>query len=62
MPQTPGCYWLYYFDAEAIDAAAERVTQGRQDRQRPDGSSRRLVDRPGLDPQGAFFALVAPKR
>ena len=55
--------WLYYINVEAIDAAAERVK----------ASGGKVVHGPmevpggqwtlqGLDPQGALFALVAPKR
>ena len=61
--QAPGCYWLYYFDVDAIDAAAERVVQ----------AGGKIVNGPmevpggsfilqAIDPQGAFFALVAAKR
>lgn len=63
MPQTPVPFWLYYFNVEAIDAAIERVKEG----------GGQLVNGPmevpgglwimqGIDPQGAMFALVAPKR
>jgi uncharacterized protein len=61
--QVPAPFWTYYFDAEAIDAAAARVTQG--------GGKiiNGPVEVPGgswiiqcIDPQGAFFAVVAPKR
>ena len=62
-PQTPAPFWLYYFNVEAIDAAAERVK----------GGGGRIVNGPmqvptgrwivhGTDPQGAMFALVAPER
>ncbi|MEO7242151.1 MAG: VOC family protein [Variovorax sp.] len=63
MPDTPMPHWLYYFNVEAIDAAADRVK----------GGGGKVVmgphEVPGpmwivqcLDPQGAMFALVAPKR
>jgi hypothetical protein len=63
MPQTPVPFWLYYFNVEAIDAAVERVKEG----------GGQIVNGPmevpgglwivqGIDPQGAMFALVAPKR
>ena len=56
-----GGYWLYYFVVEAIDAAAERVTEaGGQvifgPMQVPGGGS--IVS--CRDPQGAYFALFAP--
>ncbi len=60
---TPKPHWLYYFNVEAIDAAVTRVN----------GGGGKVVmgpmEVPGgqwivqcLDPQGAMFALVAPKR
>jgi uncharacterized protein len=62
-PQTPAPFWLFYFNVDAIDAAAERVTAGggrivNGPMQVPTG--RWIVN--GVDPQGAMFALVAPKR
>ncbi len=61
--QEPMAHWLYYINVEAIDAAAERVkSAGGQVLNGP-------MEVPGgswiiqcLDPQGAMFALVAPKR
>lgn len=55
--------WLYYFNVDAIDAAAARVT----------GNGGRVLMEPmqvpggswilhAMDPQGAMFALVAPQR
>jgi len=63
MAQEPMAHWVYYINVEAIDAAAERVTSaGGQiingPMEVPGGSW--IVN--GLDPQGAMFALVAPKR
>jgi len=63
MADSPGSFWLYYFNVEAIDAAAARVA----------AAGGRIVMGPqevpggswiaqGLDPQGALFALVAPVR
>jgi len=63
MPQTITSYWLFYFNVEAADAAAERV--------RAKGG--KIVSGPhqvptgqwvlqATDPQEATFALVAPKR
>jgi uncharacterized protein len=61
--QTPAPFWLYYFNVDAIDAAAERVA----------AKGGRIINGPmevpggqwivqGLDPQDAMFALLAPKR
>lgn len=63
MPEMPVPAWVYYVNVEAIDAAAARVTAG--------GGT--VINGPmevpggqwilqGLDPQGAMFALVAPRR
>jgi hypothetical protein len=59
----PATFWLYYFNVEAIDAAAERVkTNGGSIVNGP-------MEVPGgawiiqcMDPQGAMFALTAPQR
>ena len=61
--QTPMAFWLYYFNAEAIDAAADRVKAkgGRIIRGPMEAPGGQWVVQ-GLDPQGAMFALVAPKR
>ena len=63
MPEQPMPAWLYYFNVEAIDAAAQRVSAG----------GGKVVNGPmevpggqwiinAVDPQGAMFALVAPTR
>ena len=62
-PETLVPHWLYYFNVDAIDAAAARVR---------DGGGKTVtgpMEVPGgqwivqcLDPQGARFALVAPGR
>jgi predicted enzyme related to lactoylglutathione lyase len=62
-PQMPRPMWLYYVAVEAIDAAAARVTAaGGQvlfgPSEVPGGSW--IIN--ALDPQGALFALVAPRR
>ena len=62
-PQTPAPFWLYYFNVDALDAAISRVQDaGGQiiidPMQVPGGSW--IVH--GLDPQGAIFAMVGPKR
>jgi predicted enzyme related to lactoylglutathione lyase len=62
-PDAPQPMWLYYFNVEAIDAAAERVK----------AAGGRIIVGPmdvpgdrwmvqGFDPQGAVFGLLAPKR
>jgi len=59
----PRPYWGYYFNVSAIDAAADRV----------ESAGGKVINGPHevpgpmyiiqcMDPQGAFFALVAPKR
>jgi hypothetical protein len=62
-PNLPRPCWNFYFNLEAIDAGVDRVTSGggrlfRGPQQVPGGS---WIAQCG-DPQGAFFALVAPKR
>jgi len=63
MAQEPAAHWLYYITVDAIDAAEARVkSAGGQvihgPMQVPGGSW--VIN--GLDPQGAMFALVAPKK
>ena len=63
MDQEPMAHWVYYITVDAIDAAQERVkSAGGQvihgPMQVPGGSW--IIN--GLDPQGAMFALVAPKK
>ena len=63
MAQEPAPHWLYYITVDAIDAAQDRVkSAGGQvingPMQVPGGSW--IIN--GLDPQGAMFALVAPKK
>ena len=63
MPQTPASFWLYDVNVDALDPAVERIkARGGQIANGP-------MEVPGgqwivqaLDPQGALFALVAPKR
>jgi predicted enzyme related to lactoylglutathione lyase len=55
--------WLYYINVEAIDAAVERVKAGggqviNGPMEVPGGSW--IIN--ALDPQGAMFALLAPRR
>jgi predicted enzyme related to lactoylglutathione lyase len=63
MPQTPTSFWLYYFNVDGVDAAAERIAaRGGQiaigPREVPGGQW--IVQ--ATDPQGAMFALIAAKR
>ena len=62
-PDMPGPVWRYYFNVPALDAAVEQVGEG----------GGRLTNGPHqvpggawiancTDPQGAMFALVAPRR
>jgi predicted enzyme related to lactoylglutathione lyase len=61
--QAPASLWLYYVNVDALDPAVERIK----------AKSGQIVNGPievpggqwvvqALDPQGALFALVAPKR
>jgi predicted enzyme related to lactoylglutathione lyase len=63
MPQSPVPFWLFYFNVTALDAAIARVK----------AAGGKLVNDPMqvpmgrwiaqcVDPQGAMFALIAPKR
>ena len=63
MPETPRPHWLYYINVEAIDAAVERISAAggkvvHGPQEVPGGSW--IVN--AVDPQGALFALVAPRR
>jgi predicted enzyme related to lactoylglutathione lyase len=63
MPETPGTFWVYYFNVDAIDAAVERIkANGGQIVHGPMEVPTGQWVVQGLDPQGAFFALLAPKR
>ena len=62
-PQLPQPGWQYYFNVEAIDAAMARVTAaGGQVLHGPMEVPGPMWTLQCLDPQGAAFALVAPKR
>lgn len=63
MPDMPMPAWLFYFNVEGIDAAIDRINAG--------GGKVMMGPHPvpgdawivvGTDPQGAMFALVAPRR
>ena len=61
--EVPNPYWLYYFNVEALDAAIDRAKSGgakmlMEPMEVPGGAW--IVQ--ATDPQGALFALVAPKR
>ncbi|HLH11578.1 MAG TPA: VOC family protein [Methylovirgula sp.] len=63
MPAEPRSHWLYYFNVPAIESAVERVKErGGQvingPTEVPGGSW--IIN--ALDPQGAIFALVGPRR
>lgn len=63
LPEMPAAFWAYYFNVPAIDAAVERVKAGggqviNGPMEVPGGSW--IIN--GIDPQGAMFSLVAPKR
>jgi uncharacterized protein len=63
MPDTPKPHWLYYFEVDAIDAAAARITKAggkivMGPHQVP--TSQWIVQ--CTDPQGAAFAMVSFKR
>jgi predicted enzyme related to lactoylglutathione lyase len=63
MAEEPAARWRYYINVEAIDAASDRVKSAggkvvNGPMEVPGGSW--VMD--GLDPQGAMFGLVAPKR
>lgn len=61
--QMPVSAWQYYFNVDAIDAAAERVAaQGGQVIMGPMEVPNGMWVLQGVDPQGAHFALVAPHR
>jgi predicted enzyme related to lactoylglutathione lyase len=63
LPQIPAPFWLYYFNVPAVDEAVARATEG--------GAKILMgpAEVPGgmwiaqlTDPEGVFFAVVAPKR
>ncbi len=63
MAETPASFWLYYVNVDALDPAVERI------KARGGTIANGPIEVPGgqwvvqaLDPQGALFALVAPKR
>ena len=63
MREMPRPFWLYYFNVDAVDAAAARVRNG------GGKIANGPLEVPGgswivqcFDPQGAMFALVGPKR
>ena len=63
MPEMPVPCWLYYFNVEAIDAAMGRVTKhGGKVLMGPHEVPGGQWILQCLDPQGAMFAMVAPKR
>jgi len=62
-PDTPAPFWLYYFNVDAIDAAAARVTaNGGRIIMGPHQVPGELWIVQCFDPQGVMFALLAAKR
>ena len=55
-------YWGFYFNVDALDAAIEKQPPRAARRQWPDGSPGGAWVVNCLDPQGAYFNLVAMKR
>jgi predicted enzyme related to lactoylglutathione lyase len=61
--EIPAPVWLYYFNVAEADAAAARVTaHGGQVLMGPHEVPGGSWIMQGVDPQGAMFALVAPRR
>ncbi len=62
-PQGPGPCWLYYFNVEAADAAAARVTEkGGKVLHGPQEVPGGMWATQCVDHEGAMFGLVAPRR
>jgi uncharacterized protein len=62
-PQMPAPMWVYYFNVEAIDPAMKRVQDaGGQVALGPQEVPGGSFILQCVDPQGALFALVGPKR
>jgi uncharacterized protein len=63
MPEAPMSFWLYYFNVDGVDAAAERIkAKGGQIVNGPQEVPGGQWIVQATDPQGAMFALLAPKR
>jgi uncharacterized protein len=63
MPDVPQPFWLFYFNVDDIDAAAARTTAlGGQVLVAPHEVPGGDWILQGLDPQGAVFAVVGPRR
>jgi predicted enzyme related to lactoylglutathione lyase len=63
VPATPAPFWLYYFNVDDIDAAVVRVkAAGGQIVNGPQEVPGGMWIVKSLDPQGAMFALVGPRR
>ena len=63
MPDTPAPFWNYYFNVADIDSAVERISSsGGQILMGPHEVPGPMWIVQGMDPQGAMFALVAPKK
>jgi predicted enzyme related to lactoylglutathione lyase len=60
---SPAPFWLYYFNVEDIDAAATRIQEKNgQVIMGPHEVPGGLWIILGIDPQGAMFSLVGPKK
>ena len=63
VPEAPWAFWLYYFNAEAIDDAVARVrSAGGRIALEPVRVPTGQWIAQCIDPQGAMFGLLAPKR
>jgi uncharacterized protein len=61
--KSPAPFWLYYFNVEDIDAAAARIEEKKgQICMGPHQVPGNLWIVLGLDPQGAMFSVVGPKK
>jgi hypothetical protein len=61
--KSPAPFWLYYFNVADIDAAATRIKEKNgQVLMGPHQVPGDLWIVLGLDPQGAMFSLVGPKK
>jgi len=60
MPATPGPFWMFYFNVDAIDAAAERVTKaGGKVAMGPHQVPTGQWIANCTDPQGAWFSILS---
>jgi predicted enzyme related to lactoylglutathione lyase len=63
MPEMPGPFWSYYFNVDALDAALERTVKGGgKVLNGPQEVPGPMYVANCMDPQGAGFSMVAPRR